>query len=216
MRTEVLNKTATSIAIKKVLAHPLGVGNALFRTGISVDTFVDTVPFGMYRTELLKSIGGYNVKLIRNHDIELSKRLLSKGSKILLTPEASCTYYARENWPNLAINNFDNGKWNLLTVAITRDFDSLSLRHFIPFTFVLAVLIPLILTFWFWEFSLVSLVVLLLHFGALTAASLRMNKEDTTLAHLITTFLVLHWSYGLGSIMGAWVSIPKLLKRNNG
>jgi hypothetical protein len=208
MLTQVQNRSAIACAIELVLAHPFGVGNALFRTGIQKDTFVDTVPFGLYKTDLLRSNKGYNERLIRNHDIELSKRLLSKGARIMLTPEATCTYFARENWQDLAKNNFDNGMWNLLTLAITRDFSSLSIRHFVPFVFVSSVFGPLILMLWQPFFGIISLVLIMLHLSFITLQSLRMKSHETKKVYLVITFLALHWSYGIGSWAGAFKSIP--------
>ena len=51
-RTDVLHKTRKSLAIREVLAHPLGVGNSAFRTGISEAKEVDTVPCGCWRREV--------------------------------------------------------------------------------------------------------------------------------------------------------------------
>ena len=48
-RTEVLNKTQKSLAIKEVLSNKFGVGNSTFRTGISKIQEVDTVPFGCWK-----------------------------------------------------------------------------------------------------------------------------------------------------------------------
>ncbi len=215
MNTKVKNVTPVSKAIELVLAHPFGVGNAHFRTGVSQDKFVDTVPFGMYKTELLKHHEGYNEKLIRNHDIELSKRLIASGTKILLTPDARCTYYARETWSELAKNNFDNGKWNLLTIAITRDFSSLSLRHFIPLLFVSAILLPTLFSLWIPKLLFVALATMLTHSIFILLVISKMTLEKTKRLNLFITFKVLHWSYGLGSLIGLISSIPVWLKKQN-
>jgi glycosyltransferase involved in cell wall biosynthesis len=212
MRTQVKEANPISIAIQKVLSHPFGVGNSMFRVGVNTDIQVDTVPFGLYKTELLRSINGYNEKLIRNHDMEMSKRLLAKGAKIFLTPDAQCTYFARETKQKMAKNNFDNGKWNMLTVYITKDFSSLSIRHFIPLCFVLSLLVPTIAMFIHPFFGILGL----LSFGAyLTVLLLQINRMDrtgTTFLHLITTFVVLHFSYGIGSLIGG-LSLHKLFEK---
>ena len=132
MLTDVKHHTDKALAIKAVLSSRIGVGNAMFRIGVSEPTRVDTVPFGLYPRSLFDEVGYYDERLIRNHDIELSKRLIAKGKTIMLVPDAVCTYYARETYAALASNNYRNGMWNMLTVRITRNFKSLSLRHFIP------------------------------------------------------------------------------------
>lgn len=78
MKTEVKNASNTAVAIQRILSSKFGVGNAMFRVGTEKVVKVDTVPFGLYKADALKQSGGYDERLIRNHDIELSKRLLRK------------------------------------------------------------------------------------------------------------------------------------------
>ena len=164
---------------------------------------VDTVPFGIYKTKLLKEVGGYNLQLIRNHDIELSKRLLKKGVKIMLTPATKCYYYARESYAKLAQNNYRNGKWNLLTVFITKDFNSLSLRHFIPLVFVLSILLPLLFSLLYFPFIYLSLFTFTFYLLALILVTIKtVNLQQTTFFHVLRAFFTLHFSYGMGSLLG--------------
>jgi glycosyltransferase involved in cell wall biosynthesis len=203
METKVKNLTPTSKSIKEVLSNKFGVGNALFRTGISQAMEVDTVPFGIYETKLLKEVGGYNSQLIRNHDIELSKRLLKKGVKIMLTPATKCYYYARESYGKLAQNNYRNGKWNLFTVFITKDFTSLSMRHFIPLVFVLSILLPLLFSLLYFPFIYLSLLAFSTYLLALIIVVVKtVNLQQTTFIHVLRAFITLHFSYGVGSIVG--------------
>ncbi len=203
METKVKNLTPTSKAIKEVLSNKFGVGNALFRTGIKEAMEVDTVPFGIYETKLLQEVEGYNPQLIRNHDIELSKRLLKKGIKIMLTPATKCYYYARETYGQLAQNNYRNGKWNLLTVFITKDFTSLSLRHFIPLIFVLSILVPLLLSVLYFPFIYLSLLAFTTYLLALVVVIIKtVDLKQTTFFHALRAFVTLHFAYGIGSLVG--------------
>lgn len=201
-KADVLSKNPRSIAIKKVLSNKFGVGNSFFRTGAEGVLEVDTVPFGCYEKALLTEVGGYNERLVRNQDIELNKRLKQLGKKIYLIPEVVCTYYARENYRGLAKNNYDNGKWNILTVYITRNVSALSTRHFIPLCFVLALVLPLILSFFIAQLLYLSIAVLLLYASALMVVISKMDKRGTNMRSLFTTFFTLHFSYGLGSLVG--------------
>lgn len=200
--TEVLNETKTSVAIKKVLSHKFGVGGGLFRTGTDKITEVDTVPFGCYSKSRLLALGGYDERLKRNQDIELNKRLIASGGKILLVPFTHCVYFAREKWRKFAKNNFDNGKWNLITAYYTKNFASLSLRHFIPLFFVLSLILPALLSLVFWPFIFFSLLSIGLYFLTLIVVISKMDRKGTTFFHLLWTFVVLHISYGMGSFIG--------------
>lgn len=208
MKTEVKNKTKTSIAIQRVLSSKFGVGNAMFRVGTNQVIQVDTVPFGLYKAALLKQSGGYDERLIRNHDIELSKRLLRKGGCIYLIPDAICTYYARERYRDIASNNYRNGKWNILTVWMTKNFSSLSIRHFVPMIFVLSLILPILLSICYLPFAYLSLLSFTCYLFALSYVALKMDKSGTSILHLLFGYLILHCSYGIGSLIGILI-IPK-------
>ena len=202
-KTDVLNKTTKTLAIREVLGNKFGVGNSTFRTGITEEKEVDTVPFGCWRKEVFEKYGKYDVRLVRNQDIELNKRIIRGGGKIYILPDTYCTYLARETWHALAKNNYGNGKWNILTVYYTKMFSSLSLRHFIPLLFVLSLIVPLLLALIWWPFALVTAVSLLAYIGMLSfvSAKLAMQKH-LNFFYLLITFFVLHLSYGWGSLMG--------------
>lgn len=209
MRTRVKRSTALSESIRTVLMHPIGVGNSKFRTGVNQLTKVDTVPFGLYKAELLKKSKGYDERLIRNHDMELSKRLSKMGGSIYLCPDAICNYYARENWKELAKNNFNNGKWNIKTVFITKTFSSLSLRHFMPLGFLLSLMLPLILFIFLPKYFIayIPLVIGSIYLSILSFFAIGVTRKHNRFAFVLFSFIVLHFSYGIGSLMGL-LSIP--------
>ncbi len=187
-RTDVLVKTSKSLAIKAVLAHPLGVGNSAFRTGID---------------SAGEKYGYFDERLVRNQDIEFNKRIKRGGGRIVIIPETHSTYYARETFAKLAKNNFGNGKWNILTVKYTRQFDSLSPRHFIPLAFVLSLIIPLIAGI-FWTPALwLSAASLAAYLVAVSAISAKIAiRCHLNFFYLVSSFAILHLSYGLGSLCG--------------
>lgn len=202
-KTDVLNKNSKTLAIREVLSNRFGVGNSIFRTGIDRVMEVDTVPFGCWRREVFDKYGLYDVRLVRNQDIELNKRILRGGGKIFIVPDTYCTYLARETFSGLAKNNFGNGKWNILTVYFTKQFDSLSLRHFIPLFFVLSLVIPTLLSTIFLPLILFSLLSLLAYILLLGSVSLKLSiTKRLNFFYLLISFIVLHVSYGWGSFMG--------------
>ena len=202
-KTDVLNKTPKTLSIREVLCNKFGVGNSTFRTGIDHEQEVETVPFGCWTREVFEKYGKYDVRLVRNQDIELNKRILRGGGKIYILPDTYCTYLARETWHALAKNNYGNGKWNILTVYYTKMFSSLSLRHFIPLLFLLSLIVPVFLAFIWWPFALVSLASLLAYTGLLSFISAKLAvQKHLNFFYLLATFFVLHLSYGWGSLMG--------------
>lgn len=207
--TEVKNNTKKSWAIKKVLSHKFGVGNATFRTGTSNPQIVDTVPFGCFRRDVFERFGKYDERLVRNQDIELNKRITKGGGKIMLIPEITCTYFARETFTGLAKNNYKNGFWNILTVYYTKNFQSLSLRHFIPLLFVLSLFLPILLSVFYFNLFLFALLSLALYTFALLIICFSISRHRVwKVFYLFPAFMLLHLSYGIGSIAG----IFKILK----
>jgi len=212
--TDVKNRTKKSLSIKEVLSHPLGVGNSDFRTGVDEVKEVDTVPFGCYKREVFEKYGLYDEQLIRNQDIELNKRIINQGGKIYLIPDVKCTYYARENFKDLAKNNYSNGFWNILTAYYTKRLNSLSLRHFIPLFFVLSLLMPILLSFYDTKLLYISLFSLSSYFALVIIMSLKLKNQSNSFIYLVISFFVLHFSYGLGSLMGIFSVIMNYLKGN--
>jgi glycosyltransferase involved in cell wall biosynthesis len=202
IRTEVKHPTPKSNAIAKVLSSKFGVGNSDFRVGVDRPKEVDTVPFGCYRKEVFEQYGYYDERLVRNQDIELNKRILSHGGKIYLVPDVECTYYARENFTDLAKNNFANGKWNILTAYYTKTLHSLSLRHFVPFIFVLSLILPTVGAFLYPKLLFIPLISLISYMALVIIISLKLKDSMTNIFDLAAAFMVLHLSYGIGSLAG--------------
>ena len=202
LKTDVKNHSVKADAIKEVLSHPLGVGNASFRTGSTQIREVDTVAFGCYDRKTFGTYGYFDETLVRNQDIELNKRIINGGGKIYLIPEVQATYYARENFTDLATNSYANGYWNILTAYYTKKLSSLSLRHFIPLLFVLSLVLPVIGALWFPKIVWISIFSLVSYLSLVIIISLKLKTHTTTLGALVRSFLTLHLSYGLGSLMG--------------
>ena len=210
--TDVKNKNPKSNAIKKVLSNRFGVGDSLFRIGINKSQEVDTVPFGCYKKEVFGKVGLFNKHLKRNQDIELNKRIAKAGGKVILISEVTSTYFARETFIELAKNNFGNGVWNILTVYITKKISSLSLRHFIPIIFLLSLILPLIGMVFNPIVGIVSLLSLISYLYLITFISYKLKDKTTSLVYIFISFIVLHFSYALGSFVGL-LRLDYLFKR---
>jgi glycosyltransferase involved in cell wall biosynthesis len=207
-QTEVLTKNKKTLAIKEVLTHRFGVGNAAFRVGIDKITEVDTVPFGCYKKEVFTKYGVYDTRLTRNQDIELNKRIIRGGGKIYLLPDLTCVYFARETFSAIAKNNYNNGLWNILTVKYTKKFSSLSLRHFIPLCFILSLLLPLFFCFLYKPLICIAAASLILYLSFLTVICVRLAiRKKRRLFYLLWAFVTLHFSYGVGSLVGIFKSV---------
>lgn len=192
-------------AIAAATTSPFGVGNSIFRLS-GPEREADTVPFGMYRREVFDKIGLYDERLVRNQDIELNTRLRKAGGLIIISPEIQLTYYNRSSFKGLWQQAFNNGLWNPYTVWLTGG--GLSLRHFIPMLFVLG-LLALCLGVLLWspiKWALLSYVSIYLVSAGIFAVKHALRTKTSAFL-LLLSYVVLHITYGIGSLWGA-VTIP--------
>lgn len=191
--------TFFSDAIKYVLNSPSGVGNSKFRIGTKTVVQVDTVPFGFFKASIFKKYGNFNESLVRNQDIEFNKRINNNGGTVLLNPNIEFIYCARSNLNDFLKNQFLNGFWNSKTVIITRSFSCLSLRHFIPFAFIVSLIFSLFLNITFF-ISLFTIHILYIVFSC-------RSHSFKNIAKFTLVNSLLHYTYGVGTLVG-------FLKRN--
>jgi glycosyltransferase involved in cell wall biosynthesis len=101
--------------------------------------YVDTIPFPVMDKQSLLDVGGYDERLDRNQDNDMNQRLRAFGHKLYLTPRTQATYYARPGVKSLLDYAYNTGWWNGTTARLS--FAAMSLRHFVPFAFVLVLLL---------------------------------------------------------------------------
>jgi len=193
-------------AIASVLSHPFGVGGARYRLGTETEMYVDTVAYGVYRKEIFEHVGLFDERFIRNQDLEFNLRLKRAGYRTMLVPHTKAYYLARDSYSALWKNNFENGRWVTKGAKYTKN--SFSFRHLVPLFFVLYLTIfggfALLTTKTISHLFLLSLPALLylslaLYFA--TVLSLQ-NRKITLIPYVLTAFVVLHISYGIGSLFG--------------
>jgi glycosyltransferase involved in cell wall biosynthesis len=204
--------TTVARAIALVLSHPFGVGNTYFRIGSKGPRYVDTVPFGCYKKEVFDRVGLFNENLNRTDDIEFNLRLKRAGGKILLVPEIVSYYYARPGLKELFRQNFGNGFWVLYSLRFAKI--PFSIRHLIPFFFVLSLASSLFLSLLYQPFICLFAFISSFYFGVNSLFSFRFSLKNGLkyLPAMIASFSVLHFSYGFGSIWGVIRLIASLFQ----
>lgn len=201
---------AKSIAV--AAAHPLGVGDALYRHAKHAAE-VDTVPFGSFRRTLIEKTGFFDESLLTNEDYEFNARVRKAGGRIWLDPAIRSIYFARPTLLELARQYWRYGywKWRMLR----RYPDTLRWRQALPPLFVLS-LIGLSLLSIFNPFLRGILVgELLAYFSVLFVAGLQVafREGKSYLAiGLLLAIPVMHISWGGGFL---W-SISGLSTKKNG
>jgi cellulose synthase/poly-beta-1,6-N-acetylglucosamine synthase-like glycosyltransferase len=187
---------AQSIAV--AAAHPLGVGDALYRhSGKSAP--VDTVPFGAFKRELLALVGFFDETLLTNEDYEFNARIRKSGGKIWLDPSIRSIYFARPTLPGLAKQYFRYGywKWRMLR----RYPNTLRWRQGLPPLFVLSFIVLGILGFFLPLFRVLLAMEIMAYAIAMTTAGVQAavkQKKYSLVFGLPLAIASMHISWGAG------------------
>jgi exopolysaccharide biosynthesis polyprenyl glycosylphosphotransferase len=193
-------------SIAAAAAHPLGVGDALYRHASRAKE-VDTVPFGSFRRTLIEKIGRFDETLHANEDYEFNVRVRKSGGKVWLDPSIRSVYFARSTLGDLARQYWRYGYWKWL--MLRRYPNTLRWRQALPPLFVLSLLGLSILSF-FWPLAGWALIAeLILYFAALAVAGFQIawrQRKPARLFGLPLAVAVMHISWGSGflwSILGS-------------
>lgn len=181
-------------AISKAISSPFGIGNSNVHFE-SFKGYTDSVTFGAWKKEIFKITGLFDTELVRNQDDEFHYRAKSKGFKIFQNPEIILYYYPRKSLVSLFSQYFQYGYYKPL--VLKKVPSEWKIRHIIPSLFVLYILsLPLAFFFHYWIIPLMIYLLADLYF------SLRENVEWSVKTLMFLVFPTIHFSYGLGFLMG--------------
>ncbi|MFZ9956224.1 MAG: glycosyltransferase family 2 protein [Flavobacteriales bacterium] len=197
---EQVNEDEVSEVIAIAMSSSFGVGNAYFRTG-GKEGFVDTVAFGAYKNEVFDKVGYFDEDLVRNQDDEFNYRVIKGGFKIYLTQSIRSKYYVRGSYEKLYKQYFQYGYWKVFVNqkhgAVT------SIRQLIPPLFVAGLIGGMFLSLFIPYFYFLYNTALLAYlFAAFAFAWKAANGKMEMVLKVMFTFLILHFSYGLGYLKG--------------
>jgi succinoglycan biosynthesis protein ExoA len=200
------SKTWVAKSIAIAAAHPLGVGDALYRHA-KVAAHVDTVPFGAYRRLLIDKIGDYDESLLTNEDYEFNARIRQAGGMIWLDPAISSVYFARSTMWDLARQYFRYGFWKLK--MLRRYPDTVRWRQALPPIFVFTLIVGILLAFFIRLFAWLLVFELLIYFGILGVVGLFLGtrrNEPYLILGLPLAIAVMHLAWGSGFL---WSTISE-------
>jgi len=185
-------------SIAAAASHPLGVGDAGYRYSTK-PAYVDTVPFGAYRRDLLEKIGFYDETLLTNEDYELNVRIHQAGGRVYMDPLIRCVYFARPTLSGLAKQYSRYGYWK--AQMLRRYPGTIRWRQALPPLFVLGIPLLILTTplHPFFGFSL--LFILVVYFGILLLTSIRIALQKRNGAFIMGVPLavsVMHFCWGGG------------------
>lgn len=178
----------------------LGGGIATFRRG-DKKRYVSTLAFAAYKKEVFDNVGEYNEYLVRTEDNEMHYRMKKAGYKFYFNPEINSKRFARSSLRKMIKQKFLNGYWIGLTLRIQPK--CFSLYHFIPLIFVLAIIITLISTIFMGNLLVNILFISYISINLLLSIFSIVNKKFNSINIMLPVFFFLiHFSYGLGTLIG--------------
>ena len=199
-------------SISFAAAHPLGVGDAMYRLNAKAGA-VDTVPFGSFRRSLIERIGAFDETLLSNEDYEFNTRVRESGGTVWLDPAIRSVYFSRSTLKKLAVQYWRYGFWKLK--MLRRYPHTLRWRQALPpvFVFILFVLIVLSLFVGLARYILAAQ--LLFYFIALGSAGLKLAIEKGKgfiLIGLPLAIMTMHIFWGAGFL---WSGISDLFVKHD-
>jgi succinoglycan biosynthesis protein ExoA len=140
---------------------------------------------------------------VRNQDDEFNYRLLERGGRILLSPKIKSRYYNRTTVRSLWSQYFKYGYWKVRVMQ--KHPRQMRPRQFVPIAFVVALLVSVFAALFSiagkWGLIFLMALYLMTNLGATTVACVR--KSEWSLLPLVpVAFAVIHFSYGLGFLIG--------------
>lgn len=174
-------------------------------------TYVKSMFHAAYRRQVFDKVGFFNENLARTEDNEIHYRMREAGFKLCFDPDIISYQHIRSSLPKMLKQKYSNGLWIGKTAKICPK--CLSLYHFVPFAFVSAIIMSVIgtgqkicmplnrlakkLTKLMW--SAYGLLAAVMSAFSVMKAGKKKNMTNVALPFL---FLLLHVSYGVGTLKG--------------
>ncbi len=177
-----------------------GSGIAQFRRE-NKKKYVKTMFHPAYRREVFEKAGKYDERLGRTEDNEMNYRVRQCGFRLCYDPSIHSWQYTRSTLGGMMKQKYGNGYWVVLTLKVCPR--CMSIYHFVPLFFVLAVLGSTVMAAmgkgWpakmLWgTYGLAA--------TAMSVLAVRGEEKHPSQILLPGIFLLLHGSYGIGSMAG--------------
>jgi len=198
-------------SISFAAAHPLGVGDAMYRLNAKAGA-VDTVPFGSFHRTLIDKIGAFDETLLSNEDYEFNTRVRESGGTVWLDPSIRSVYFSRSTLGKLATQYWRYGFWKFK--MLKRYPHTLRWRQALPPLFVLILFVLIVLSL-FVVFARYLLAAQLSgYFFVLILAGLKLAIEKNIgylLAGLPLAISTMHMAWGAGFL---WSGISSLFTKH--
>ena len=166
---------------------------------------------GMYKREVFDKVGLYNELLPRSEDNDMSQRIRAAGFKLCYSPDIVYYQHTRNTLPKMLRQKYLNGLWIGRTMGVNPH--CFSLFHFVPLAFVLGILLTTALALF--GFPWLGALMWGLYGLLVVGISLMEIIKKPLLTNLLLPllFLLLHVTYGVGTLVGL-INMPFWVHRH--
>lgn len=193
-------------SISYAAAHPLGVGDALYRLNAK-EGAVDTVPFGSFRRALVDRIGFFDESLLANEDYEFNARIRQSGGVVWLDPSIRSIYFSRSTFPALAGQYWRYGFWKLR--MLLRYPHTVRWRQALPPLFVLSLVVLSVLSLWAVPARQLLAIQVITYVSILGLAGLKQaveRKRIFSIWGLPLAIAIMHIAWGAGFLWSGMIN----------
>ena len=170
---------------------------------------VNSVFHGAYRRRVFGAVGGYDERLLRTEDNDMSQRIRAAGFRIWMDPRIYSQQYLRPSLQALLRQKYANGYWIGRTLWLKPK--AVSLLHLVPCVFVLALFAGVVLGLCLSWLPLLALcgLYLLTDLALSIIAALAAEKRRASMLALPLIFPTMHIGYGAGTIAGLFSGLAR-------
>lgn len=178
-----------------------GSGFASYRKESVENTYKKTMFHASYKKEVIEKTGYFDERLGRTEDNDFHYRIRKNGFKLFYSNQIKSYQYARPTFKKMLKQKFSNGFWIGKTLWIQPK--CLSLFHFVPFVFLLALFCSILLSVLSFTNILIRIVMGLYILFCFSSTFIEIMKNKNILyCTLPVIFFSLHISYGMGTFVG--------------
>lgn len=194
--------------VARAYVSRFGLGGGQYHHRGSQGRPAESAYLGVFRREVLDEVGGYDTSLKRGEDWELNLRIRNAGYLVWYEPEMLVTYWPRSRWSDVARQFFATGVWR--GEVVRRHPARNSPRYFAPPLLVIATVVALVWGVWAAIVDgdpILPAIIIATGPAAYVVALIIATASQRGLSlrergMLLTVFVTMHYSWGLGFLRG--------------
>lgn len=201
-------KTPFQRMVARAYVSRFGLGGGQYHHEGTEGRPAESAYLGVFRRSVLDEVGHYDPSLKRGEDWELNLRIRNAGHLVWYEPSMVVTYWPRSRWADVARQFYATGVWR--GEVVRRHPAKNSPRYFAPPVLVLATIVAAVWGVWalavdgdpLWPALIVATgpTAYVLALVGVTLAQRELSWADR--GRLLTVFVTMHYSWGLGFLRG--------------